>query len=133
MSKKVYIITRGDYSDYHICACFSTRKQAEERLHLYGDGDAEIEEWDLDKAIILPEGLIPWCVRMNKNDGEVFTARHVPLDEFEDRNYITEEKLRGHFWYDTFEIYVLAKDEKHAIKIANEKRTQGIALGLDVG
>lgn len=49
---KVYIVTEGDYSDYRIEACFSTKKKAQEYIenakqvnHNYYP---EIEEWDLD-------------------------------------------------------------------------------------
>lgn len=41
---KVYIVTDGEYSDYHIEKVFSTREAAE----AYTNGFAVIEEWDLD-------------------------------------------------------------------------------------
>jgi len=28
--KKVYVITRGSYPDYHVCAIYSDKKKAEE-------------------------------------------------------------------------------------------------------
>ena len=52
---KVYIVTDGDYSDYHIEACFSTKEKAEkfidngEKIKYFGD-NAVIEEWELDKG-----------------------------------------------------------------------------------
>lgn len=50
---KIYVVTEGDYSDYHIEACFSTKKKAQEYIKnakkvndsLYFPG---IEEWELD-------------------------------------------------------------------------------------
>jgi len=50
---KIYVVTEGDYSDYHIEACFSTKKKAQEYIKnakkvneswYYPD----IEEWELD-------------------------------------------------------------------------------------
>lgn len=50
---KVYIVTEGEYSDYQIEACFSTKKKAQEYIknskkvqgkYYYPD----IEEWELD-------------------------------------------------------------------------------------
>lgn len=50
---KVYVVTDGEYSDYHIEACFSTEKKAQEYIrnakkvngnYYYPD----IEEWELD-------------------------------------------------------------------------------------
>ena len=50
---KVYIVTDGEYSGYHIEACFSTKKKAQEYIknskkvngkYYYPD----IEEWELD-------------------------------------------------------------------------------------
>lgn len=53
---KVYIVTSGEYSDYHIDACFSTKQKAQEFIE-----NAEkiekfwavprIEEWDLDGSV----------------------------------------------------------------------------------
>lgn len=50
---KIYVVTEGDYSDYHIEACFSTKKKAQEYIknakkvhesYYY----PRIEEWELD-------------------------------------------------------------------------------------
>lgn len=44
---KVYIVTAGEYSDYHIVAVFSDPKQAEFCRTTAGY-DAEVEEWDIN-------------------------------------------------------------------------------------
>ena len=56
MSKKIYIVTNGCYSDYHIEACFSTKEKAKEYIkngkttkQFWGEPD--IEEWDIDDSI----------------------------------------------------------------------------------
>lgn len=54
MMNKVYIVTEGDYSDYHIEACFTTKEKAEEFIKnskkVEDDGwyKPGIEVWDLD-------------------------------------------------------------------------------------
>lgn len=50
---KVYIVTEGCYSDYHIEACFSTKKEAQKyidnvkQIENFWD-EPTIEEWELD-------------------------------------------------------------------------------------
>ena len=53
---KVYIVTCGNYSDYGIEACFSTKQKAQEfikngkKIETFW-GNPRIEEWDLDANI----------------------------------------------------------------------------------
>ena len=53
---KVYIVTCGDYSDYRIEACFSTKAKAQEfikngkKIEEFWD-NPRIEEWDLDANV----------------------------------------------------------------------------------
>ena len=46
---KVFVITRGEYSDYHIDRVFSTRKQANDYLDTKDDS-YQLEVYDLDEA-----------------------------------------------------------------------------------
>jgi len=47
---KVYIVTSGSYSDYHIEAVFSTKEKAEEYIQNNCDDDVnEIEEYEMDE------------------------------------------------------------------------------------
>lgn len=60
---KVYVITKGEYSDYHICCVCLDRETAERRKKLFSDNydEAEIEEFDSDE-----------CQEFTKNeDGEI--------------------------------------------------------------
>lgn len=50
---KVYIVTDGEYSDYHIESCFSTKKKAQEYIKNSKKVNGsiyypDIEEWELD-------------------------------------------------------------------------------------
>lgn len=44
---KVYIVTRGEYSDYQIESVFLDKEKAEKYIDTH-DSDMEIEEYDLD-------------------------------------------------------------------------------------
>lgn len=46
MSKIIYVVTSGDYSDYSIDGIFSTKLIAE--IFIGNNGRGEIEEWELD-------------------------------------------------------------------------------------
>jgi hypothetical protein len=115
---KVYIITKGEYSDYHICGVFSTMKVAKKASDLYG-GDVEIEEHKLDVIPDHPVDHLWYSVFMTK-EGD---TKNVSLSD--------STASRKVEWQPAFELgvefFMWAKDEKHAIKIANERRIQLIA------
>ena len=41
--KKIYVLTEGDYSDYHIVGVYSTPELAQEAQTLYPEEDDELE------------------------------------------------------------------------------------------
>lgn len=52
---KIYVVTDGNYSDYHIEACFSTKKKAQEYIKNSKKVNSswyypQIEEWELDSS-----------------------------------------------------------------------------------
>jgi len=56
MSEKIYIVTDGCYSDYHIEACFTTKEKAKEyikngKISKQFWEDPNIEEWIIDDNI----------------------------------------------------------------------------------
>ncbi len=46
---KVYVVTAGEYSDYHIEAVYSTREKAELYVATH---EGEIEEYDIDEPVM---------------------------------------------------------------------------------
>lgn len=116
MNDKVYIITRGGYSDYHICAVTLDKKRAKKLVKLYSDrfDKANIEEYTLNEAI---ERAVY---------GVVFDAdgvcRRVKVDEYDigykdgyvDTDYDLDEGPLTIYW-------VEAADEAHAMKIAQDR------------
>lgn len=64
---RVYIVTEGEYSDYHIEACFTTKKQAERYIkNSMAVGDffsytgKDIEEWELDGSTKIVDVINVW-------------------------------------------------------------------------
>ena len=123
---KVYVVTSGDYSDYDIRAIFTTKELAEKYKQSFIKKDGyrsyfnDIEEYELDAySEELKNGYKRFNVIMRK-DGNTISVE--PNDNyFEQINKIS-------FFNNNIYILVIAKDENHAIKIVNEKRTQIIAM-----
>lgn len=111
----VYVITKGEYSDYGIEAVTLEKEKAEELKRLYSDkwNEAMIETYDTDDYYAKNGGF--YSVRIGKKSAiEVRKINSViPVD---DRNKVS---LR-HDWRtnrENYFVYVKAKDEEHAKKI----------------
>lgn len=82
-----------------------------------------IEEYELDQdAQVIREGLKLWTVEMLRDGTTIRVNPNVHGDPT--KSYI----LRGGSRPTLF--YCYAKDEKHAVKIANERRVQLLASNL---
>jgi hypothetical protein len=124
--KKVWIVTCGEYSEYGISAVFSTEENA--RLFIeavapsHYDQGYRVEEYELDGAPETRRGLKPFAVYMNQ-EGYVIKCVHSSAPDAPDS---PEFKKHG-FVAGRFDLSVWARDEKHAIEVANDKRRQYIA------
>jgi hypothetical protein len=115
---KVYIITKGDYSDYHICAVTTDKKKAEMLRKAYNDLDgwrkARIETYDTDTFLTeIENGLKLYNCTMEHNKPMVI--HEVDLD------YMNSHDFNVRYKHYTYWVYVWAKDEEHALKIASDK------------
>jgi len=139
--KSVWVLEQGSYSDYRVVGVFSSRENAEkvrDWINAASASDrAELAEWDLDPAVAaLNAGHKQWNVAMaydgtvekcERDDGEYYRQPNAALTIW--------ERTKAPAYKDNPEIRdlligtVWAKDEKHAIKIANEKRGQLNLLG----
>ena len=113
---KVFVVTDGIYSDYHIVAVFSSREKAEKFVARYTWKETEntcIEEYSLDQHNI--GEMIPCiCVELNRFDGEICSHE----------NYIAEEKQPTRYaecLISFLSVYVQTDDVERAYKIAKEK------------
>lgn len=131
MTKEVYIVTSGEYSDYSIDAVFTKVKLAKAYVERYG-GRIEIHETNPSEKFI-KEGISYWTIMMQKN-GDI---HHVPLVRVPDQNLrenvgfvIRTSNVHPQFSSDLLFSYTLADSEEKAIKIANERRTVILANNL---
>ena len=140
--EEVYVITSGEYSDYGINAVTVSKKRAEKLKKYYsrgyytGDNAAEIETYKIDKPHENLDDLIPvYHVRIDRK-GKCFCRHETWMHEkteklIEDTPYyiesllgselVTKPKIFGDEFL-TFHWYGAAKDEEHALKIAQDKR-----------
>ena len=115
MSNKIYIVTSGEYSDYHIDAVFSTKKLAEDYIQQHGT-DYRIEKYNLDERIDRNTKL--WRVEFDIEDGKHTEAyvRDYVADDFRDTCQVLD-CLRG----PCIQFYVDADTMDKAVKIASER------------
>lgn len=115
---KVYVVTDGNYSDYHICGVAASKETAERIIKYITRhdeySDPRIEEYDTDAwidavnsgglyhAVLLPNGSI---------------SVYVETYEIES-GYKMRNKVKN--YYNRLNVWVLARDEIHAKKIASD-------------
>lgn len=123
MPEKVYIITHGEYSDYHIIGASTNKEVAE---YFSNKWRGTVEEYDLltSDDFNSIKNKTRFEVIMDKNGGSKF----LKYTE-QEGNLITTWEFWRYAGESTLYIYVQcwANDENHAVKIANEIRAQLIA------
>ena len=130
---KVYIVHRGCYSDRSICAVCSTMELAQEASRLLA-AENDIEEHDVDIQLPHPVGLYPYGVCMGADGfvemkGEWCLEGDDPTFEWSpvEHTWWSRAKARRRMGLVLFVMW--ARDEGHAVKIANERRTMLLASG----
>lgn len=118
--KTIYILTAGEYSDYHIVATFSTKELAEEAMKLICEY-SQIKEYELDSLTIPehPPGHTAWYVRIDTKTGILAYTNKVDVLNM---NFSPSAKF-----FATCSKYVVecwARDKEHAEKIALDKYYQ---------
>lgn len=119
---KIYIVTDGSYSDYRILGAYSTKELAEKAIVLY-NADNPVEEWNVDAFPDWPCDNLPFNCWMDL-DGKNAVARRISVA------YAQLEDIKVHVDYrgnKFLSAVIAAENEKHAIKILNEKRIQYLA------
>ncbi len=124
--KKVYIITAGEYSDYHIVAACSTKAKAVKTCTYVNLPETDIDEWELDQIDLTKPGWANYSVRMTQEgDSEVKICtdpeEFIPLPKtwhsiWENHAGRWRLSVKGYF-----------ADEQHAVKVANEIRVRVLA------
>ena len=114
----VYLVTDGSYSDYRVLGVYSTEEKAKSAVELF-HAQNDIEEFEIDAIPEHPPGMLAWSVVMEANGDTRLVRRESPLED----RWAPYGDGRACIFY------LWAKDEEHALKIANERRTSLIALG----
>lgn len=132
----IYVITKGCYSDYHICDVTTDKVRAEKLRKFYTDNydEASIEEYDTDKSEISNDTLDRLIPVYHVN---IYEEGHysVSIKEYHD----SIEPYNARFKFKTnrdgtkslyFIAILTAWDEKHALKIALDQRAKMLAQRL---
>ena len=139
MSKIVYALHEGIYSDRSLEGVFSSKEKAEkfiellterekaEHIRIYGDYDFDsYKKYDITEVTIdfgldkLSAGYNYYQVTMDRDGGRASAYDETEYMRAGEMNQKIEIRKNINAKY--FSIYIFAKDEAHAIKIANEKR-----------
>lgn len=111
---KVYVITKGEYSDYHICAVTLDKKIAAQLKQRYTDrwNDAEIEEYETDDC----NEVLRWKSTYYANKD--LSTRKITVSEtscdYSDCKRVSKGK-------DFLYTHVHANNEQDALKFASDK------------
>jgi len=137
--KNVWVIEQGSYSDYGVVGVFSSEKNAQRVCDLINASEncwdkATIAKWPLDPCIEeLNQGLSLWQINMPYDGNVTSCVRRTDIDGYNIKTDLwVHERTKAPAWegrpiQDQICGIVWAKDEQHAIKIANEFRAQAIA------
>lgn len=111
---KIYAITSGDYSEYHICAVADNMKRAKELQKFFGADN--IETFDTETyTSIFERGYKEYSCRMNE-DGMIDIGEKYTHD-FPDVKVVRYGTRNSEY----FHLDVIAKDKEHAQKIFTDK------------
>ncbi len=113
---KIYVVTQGEYSDYHIVCVTDSYENAKTARYVTSDrfDESKIETYDTDDVRFDRGDVNPYDV-MLMDDGRI-VVKELPNDDgFSFRDAINHDVLRFNSfgWY---EVSVLAKDPEHAKK-----------------
>lgn len=114
--KTYYAVTDGDYSDYHIIAITDNKERAENIKKLYSSKYSEpmIEEFFDGES----KDEVLYDVWYETNGSYKLFLQNFDMNEFSNINIVKENILRDDWW--KYSVLVMAKDENHAIKIAQD-------------
>lgn len=127
-NETIYVVTQGDYSDYHIVSATTDHELAKKIAAKFDDGyeDCRIEEYGDAEIMIRPA----WVIYFDKT-GNVETT--LECDCAYDYSNIGKVYENNTYWgQPRIWVYVSADSLESAIKIAAEKRAKYLAekLGL---
>lgn len=118
---KIYVVTKGSYSDYHIITATTDEKLAYEIAKKFSDKYEEAKVEIYENAEIMLKPL--YGVEFDKN-GDILSVRDCSDSSWA---YSSCNTYHSDIFYGRGFIYVIADNADHAVKIANEKRAEYLA------
>jgi hypothetical protein len=129
-NEKIYVVTQGNYSDYHIVAATLDRKIAEKIAAKFSTkrDECDIEEYDDAEVMLKPA----WYIYFDKSGNVCDTTECNSDYEYQHVGEVYENKSLYYGGNYHIRAAVSADDLESAIKIAAEKRAMYLAekLGL---
>ena len=125
---KVYVVTQGEYSDYHICGVALDEERAEAiKKHFNVDNEWEQTNIEVYDTETYNEGnlLTIYYINISKSGDDVDVFNETPIAPVDRLNNSYRFDNRGDFI-----ACVTAKDRDHALKIAFDKRAKMLAEKL---
>lgn len=118
----VWVIERGSYSDYEVLGIYTSEEKAKAVAAVLNEkwDSARVGKWDLDPGL---DGLAPHCGAWS------ITMDHLGQVQSVQRSFGIPEGLHVDNRWKRVGGEVWARDQGHAVKIANEYRAQAIAEG----
>lgn len=122
--KRIYLCSQGEYSDYGIYGVFDDRHLADAFAKIF---DCRVEERPINPyKMELRKGYRPYLVYISRA-GKASCRESTVAYPFQQENLWHRVSFaRGGDLY----LHCIAKDDRHAVKIANEQRSKVIALGM---
>ena len=131
---KIYVITAGEYSDYHIVAVTTDKEKAENFVKLHNDSkrfyydDAYVEEYDTDDFDIAIDDCNAKYFKVIGEWNYVENGVDIECDEIDSLEYIADRNNQHYHIYageaTRWMFYCTAEDEEHAIKKATDWAAQ---------
>lgn len=133
---KVYVVTAGEYSDYHICKIFLDKEKAEKYVALenemnkYWSDNCWVNEWDTsDDSVDIDAKTAKYYYAYITTEGEIETDE----DDGQDYPEIRIDKGEVIVKADDWGISVYSKKSyKHAEKVAIEQYQKITQLKLEL-
>ena len=130
---KVYVLTRGEYSDYRVLGVCSSKEIADDISRLEGENgwgySVQVEEYEVDEfSSRIKSGEKTYTLGMWTHDGSVEYCNESMFDDPSDIRIVSGYVINGQPLNKICGA-VIAKSKDHAIKIFSDYRRRIIAEG----
>lgn len=132
----IYVVTQGNYSDYHICGVALSIERAMKlvKLHSRYYDEPQIEEYDTEAE---DADMLDHLVPVYDVDIDSRGKYTVKIKEYVDSREpfkpsfkLIQRDFFGQCCEPKFEAFLTAKDAAHAVKIAQDERAKQLAQAM---